>query len=169
MNEKNKILMILDNAFSPDLRVEKEISSLLQLGFKVDLICWNQDTDLSEYEDKGDVKVHRIKLHVDKQIGIKKILFLYKFFVLLKGYVKRKNINFDYLYVHDFLMLPIGVYFKKKYSTLLIYDAHEIYHLMEWEKYPNFISKIIYYIERKLINDLLIKYLIMCLILNIFI
>jgi hypothetical protein len=52
-------------------------------------------------------------------------------------------------------MLPLGIYFKYKYKNKLVYDAHEIYHLMEWEKYPNFISELIYFCERVLVKKLI--------------
>jgi hypothetical protein len=67
-----KILMILDNAYKPDLRVQKEINTLTGLGLYVDLICWDQDSDLQNFEKYDFFSIHRIKLKVEKQIGIKK-------------------------------------------------------------------------------------------------
>ncbi len=45
-------------------------------------------------------------------------------------------------------MLPVGVFLKFKFKIPLIYDAHEIYHIMEWEKYNSFIRNIIFLSER---------------------
>lgn len=147
-----KILMILDNAFKPDLRVQKEINTLTKLGLWVDLICWDQDSDLQNYEKFDSFAIHRIKLKVEKQIGVKKIFYVIKFFFEVKKYLNDANNRYDYIYVHDFLMLPLGIYLRHNFKKKLVYDAHEIYHLMEWEKYPSFISKLIYYFERVLVN-----------------
>lgn len=144
--------MILDNAFKPDLRVKKEIETITKMGFYIDLICWDQDSDLENFEDLRSYSIHRIKLKVEKQIGVKKLLYLYKFFTELKKYLSKNKTNYDYVYVHDFLMLPIGVYFKSKLKNKLVYDAHEIYHLMEWEKYPFVLGYFIYAVERYLIK-----------------
>lgn len=147
-----RILMILDNAFKPDLRVKKEIETLIGLGNYIDLVCWDQDSDLETHEVFEGYSIHRIKLKTERQIGIKKISFLYKFFKKVHDYLGQSNSKYDIIYAHDFLMLPLGLYFKRKYKSKLVYDAHEIYHLMEWEKYPNIISHLIYAVERLLIN-----------------
>lgn len=152
MDNKKKILMILDNAFYPDLRVKKEINSLIKLGFDVELICWDQEGELPEIEREANFIIHRIKIIAGKQQGIKKIFDLFKFFRKGINKIKSLNTSFDFFYIHDFLMLPLGVYLKFKNKKPLIYDAHEIYHLMEWEKYPPFLSKIIFFVEKKLIK-----------------
>ena len=146
------MLMILDNAFKPDLRVKKEIETLTKLGNKIDLICWDQDSNLQMHEDLEGYSIHRIKLKTERQIGIKKILYLYRFYKEVRSYFRKQSAEYDYVYAHDFLMLPIGLYFRKKFNCKLIYDAHEIYNLMEWEKYPNILSHFIYAVERLLIK-----------------
>lgn len=148
----NKILMILDNAFNPDLRVKKEIDTLNKMGNNVSLHCWDHDSDLPIEENFEQLSIKRIKIKAQKQLGLKKILYLLSFFKQLKSLLKKEKFDYDFIYVHDFLMLPIGVYLKFIYKTKLVYDAHEIYHLMEWEKYPDFISNLIYKFERILIN-----------------
>jgi hypothetical protein len=143
-----KILMILDNGFKPDLRVQKEINTLIKLGYSVELFCWDQDGDMPAEEHKNNFNISRIKLVVKKQQGVKKIIDLFKFFKLTIHKIKEKNVEADYIYVHDFLLLPFGVFLKFKFNKPLIYDAHEIYHLMEWEKYNPTIRNIIFQTEK---------------------
>lgn len=152
------ILMLLDNAFNPDLRVQKEINTLIQLGFNIDLYCWDQEGNLSENESYEKFKIHRIKVIAEKQQGIRKIIDLVKF-ILIAARIINKRKNFDFIYAHDFLMLPLGVYLKLKNKKSLIYDAHEIYHLMEWEKYPSVIRSLIFFTEKillKFVNELIV-------------
>lgn len=145
-----KILMILDNAYRPDLRVEKEINTLLKMGCKIDLICWDRGDDLKEFEECGSLRITRIKLFTRAQQGIKQITNLFRFYRICLIRIPKEEYNF--VYVHDFLMLPLGVILKRKLNCKLIYDAHEIYHLMDWEKYPSYISNTIFKVEKFFIN-----------------
>lgn len=140
--------MVLDNAFYPDQRVLKELGTLTSLNCKVDLFCWDQGSDLEKEEQRDKFKIFRIKIEVAKQIGSAKLKYLFKFYKeLLKELSSIEN-NYDFVYVHDFLLLPIGVILKYKYNLQLIYDAHEIYHIMEWEKYSAFIRNGMFFTER---------------------
>jgi len=147
-----KILMVLDNAFRPDQRVLKEIETLVSLGCKIDLYCWDHDSDLPEKEKRVGFDVTRIKIKVAKQIGVEKIKYLLKFYNQLSKKLKKEKQNYDFVYVHDFLLLPLGIFLKYRYNLKLIYDAHEIYHIMEWEKYPSYLRSFIFFTEKSLIK-----------------
>ncbi len=146
------ILMVLDNAFRPDQRVLKEIETLVSMDCKIDLYCWDHDSDLIEFEKRNGFNITRIKIKVAKQIGVEKLKYLLKFYKQLYKRLKNKNNKYDYIYVHDFLLLPLGILLKYKYKLKLIYDAHEIYHIMEWEKYPSYLRNLIFFTERNLIR-----------------
>jgi hypothetical protein len=147
-----KILMVIDNGFKPDLRVQKEINTLIKLGYTIALFCWDQEGDLPSTENKVGLTIHRIKLVVEKQQGIKKIFDLLKFYLKIYDKIKNQNEIYKYIYIHDFLLLPFGVLLKIKYKLPFIYDAHEIYHLMEWEKYNSLIRNAIFRTEKFLIK-----------------
>ena len=144
----SKILMFLDNGFKPDLRVEKEINTLIKLGFSVDLYCWDQEGNLPANERCYNFNIHRIEIVVEKQQGVKKTIDLLKFFLKAYKKVKNQKEHYNYIYVHDFLLLPFGTFLKFRLRLPLIYDAHEIYHLMEWEKYNPLLRNLIFEIER---------------------
>ena len=139
--------MVLDNGFKPDARVQKEIDTLVKLDYSVDLYCWDQDGDLPETENKTNFKITRIKLVVGKQQGLKKIKDLFIFYYKVYKKIEKQK-KYDFIYVHDFLLLPFGVFLKFKLNLPFIYDAHEIYHLMEWEKYNSFIRFLILTAEK---------------------
>ncbi|MCB0729822.1 MAG: glycosyltransferase [Ignavibacteriae bacterium] len=152
MIDREEILMLLDNAFNPDLRVQKEINSLINLGYKVDLFCWDQEGKLDKFEFLEKLNITRIRVLSEKQKGLKKIFDLIKFMKLALKQISQNKTKYSFIYAHDLLMLPLGLKFKKKYNAPLIYDAHEIYHLMEWEKYPPILRKTIFFIEKFLIR-----------------
>jgi hypothetical protein len=143
----SKILMVLDNGFKPDLRVQKEINTLIKLGYSVDLYCWDQVGDLPETENKPNFNISRIKLVVEKQQGLRKIKDLLKFYLKALKRIKNQK-KYDYIYIHDFLLLPLGVFLKFRLKVPFIYDVHEIYHLMEWEKYNSAIRTFIFLTEK---------------------
>ena len=147
-----KILMILDNAYKPDLRVQKEIETLNSLGLKVYLFCWDRDSDFPESLEKESLKIIRIKVKTKTQVGLAQIKMLFKFYYLLLKKIKEEKENFDYIYVHDFLMLPAGVFLKFQKRIPLIYDAHEIYHIMDWEKYNSVVRFLMFRMEIFLIS-----------------
>ncbi|MCP4970506.1 MAG: hypothetical protein GY932_07935, partial [Arcobacter sp.] len=68
-----KILMVLDNAYNPDLRVKKEIETLIKMGNSISLFCWDHDSDLPLKKKKKNFSITRIKIKAQKQLGIKKI------------------------------------------------------------------------------------------------
>jgi glycosyltransferase involved in cell wall biosynthesis len=140
--------MLSDNGYKPDLRVQKEINTLVKLGYLVDLYCWDQDGNLPEQENDRGFNIFRIKVVSGKQQGLKKIKDLIKFYFKAYDKIKMQKEEYSYVCVHDFLMLPIGVFLKFWLKLPLIYIALEIYHLMEWEKYNSLIRSMIFSTER---------------------
>ena len=134
------------------LRVKKEIETINTLGLKVYLFCWDRDSELPEFSEGKLLKIVRIKVKTKTQVGLAQIKNLYRFYHQLLKKLKEEKISFDFIYVHDFLMLPIGAYLKFIKKIPLIYDAHEIYHIMDWEKYNNFIRSLMFGAERFLIK-----------------
>jgi glycosyltransferase involved in cell wall biosynthesis len=142
------ILMLLDNAFKPDVRVQKEINTLLSLGCEIDLFCWDKGSNLPEHSVSDKLAITRIRVPAKSQQGLKQITNLLKFYREFKKRFKTNLKHYDLVYAHDFLMLPLGVYIKNIRKIQLVYDAHEIYHLMEWEKYNSIIRKFIQVTEQ---------------------
>lgn len=117
------ILMLLDNPFVSDLRVEKEARSLTEAGYRVTVLC-EQSADLPESEIRHGFNVVRM---------------LDSFFKhpLRAGYERKseeliENISARYsfraLHCHDVYMLLIGAKMKTANPSIhLIYDAHEYY------------------------------------------
>ena len=130
-SKKNKIIMIVDNQMVSDLRVEKEISSLIDyFSFEI-IVLAIQGEKLPEIEFKNGYEIHRILNPILKN-------------PLRKGYRKSLNntvskilkYDFNILHCHDYHMLIIGSEIKKIRNKIkLIYDAHE--YLRGWPLYLN--------------------------------
>jgi hypothetical protein len=148
-----KVLFLLNNEYRPDVRVKKEIESLIKLGFYIQLFCWDINCQLPKSENYNNFSIRRIQTPSKKQLGYKQLFYLLKFYLKFLITNFKKKIKFDIIHVHDLLLLPLAVLLKILYKKPLIYDAHEIYVFMEAKKFNKWILKIIQHIE-----CLLIKY-----------
>ncbi len=143
-NNKNmKILMLLESSFPPDIRVEKEVNSLIEAGFEVDLICSNSGTQTNISGWKG-MKIYRLPKK-NKLLILKSLIFTiqkdyYKFILTLL-----KNNYYDTIHVHDLKLVPTALEIKKTYDIKVIADFHENYPegVREWTKLTKGIKKII--------------------------
>ena len=133
-----RIAMLLDNPFQPDLRVLREAQSLSRAGYQVTIFAWDRDMrERPQQEVVDQIQVVRIRVKSERQMGKRQIPYylgyaMRAFWQVLWG-------KFDIVYCHDFLNLPIGVLLKIfRYlpkPVRLVYDAHEIYSIMEVDRY----------------------------------
>jgi len=140
------ILMILNQKFPPDIRVEKEIRVLRSYGYRV-IVAANE-----EGINKGDYEIIRIN-NLDNLV--RKIyfgLFFYSPFYLesiIKG-LKKKKVDLksiNYVHVHDLKWAYTGYKVSKKINAKLILDLHE--------NYPSALQS--YHFQRFSSNNIIIK------------
>jgi len=129
----HKVIMLLDNPFVSDARVEKEAIALINQGATVEVWC-EMNAELPLEEERNGIKIVR---------KIDPILYA----PLKKGYktalgtiadeIAKEKVSF--LHCHDFHMLTIGSEVKKRNNSIqLIYDAHE--YLKGWPFYQTSIN-----------------------------
>ena len=121
-----KILMILENTFPPDVRVEKEIKSLIEAGHQIVLACsspasnndeenWNGATIISE-------KMSRIIYK--SSVGCLHFPFYFNFWRKFLKSVFNKY-EFDAIHLHDLPLAKVAKEFSTKYKIPFILDLHE--------------------------------------------
>lgn len=134
--------MLLDNSFRPDLRVLREAKALTQAGLSVTIVAWDRDEecDLLAHEIRDGFEVVRVPVKSKRHLGVKQIIPYLRFAVRAIRYARRQKI--DIVHCHDLPDLPIGVLVKILKRVPLIYDAHEIYWIMDSLRYPKFISNL---------------------------
>lgn len=117
-----RIVMLLDNPFISDTRVEKEIGSFLNAGFMVSLIC-TEHNKLPVQENRGNLEIKRwigdYYLHpfsINYQRNINE---------LAQKIVSEK---FQIIHCHDMFLLHLAKRIKSlKPDSFLSYDAHEYF------------------------------------------
>lgn len=131
------IVMLLDNSFAPDMRVYKEARALVEAGHRVLIFAWDRDCLLGGREVKDGIEIVRVRTRSRYGLGIRQLWSLLLFY--LKVFPKLLSVKMDIIYCHDLLMLPMGIAVKILRFRKLIYDAHEIYWMMEEKKYSGFL------------------------------
>lgn len=122
-----KTCMILDTPFPPDIRVEKEVRSLIRKGYEVHLLCVGEK---NEFLKIGDIFVHRIV--IDKSSIYKRLLHtrpLLNFFHINYWQKKLLNLhykeNFSVFHAHDLTTSPYVLLAGQKADIPVILDMHE--------------------------------------------
>ena len=124
-----RILMVLDEAYPPDIRVENEASSLLRAGFEVALLSIAPDTRPIREICRG-VRVYRRR--IPKQVR-NKLRGLAGTIPLLTLYLDQQirrvygEYQFHALHMHDLHLLGGGLRAARRLGVPVIGDLHENY------------------------------------------
>jgi glycosyltransferase involved in cell wall biosynthesis len=121
-----KILMVLESDFPPDLRVENEISALVNAGHEVHIACFSRKKKI-RIPENIDFTIHKkyIPSLIHKaSVGALKFGLYHKFWkrFLVEIYAK---IQFDAVHVHDLPLAKVGYYLKRKFGVSFVLDLHE--------------------------------------------
>lgn len=120
----SKILMVLLGPFPPDVRVEKEVASLTEFGFDVDLLHYKSNASETNFNRSG------LKLIAVKPTNN----LVQKIFNELLGYNKPiisyiRNListgNYDYIHAHDLEAAYCSILAKSHNKVKVVADFHE--------------------------------------------
>ena len=158
--EKKKVVMLLDNAFDPDVRVAKEAQYLFDNNWNVEIVCLDKKNTFKSHEvdNYNGIKIKRIfcrREKITKLMNKYKIVnilkpiiyfwWLIKFISQAKKYLK--NEKYEMMHCHDYIMALIGVIFFK--DKIIVFDMHEDY-CDKKSKIKNYlIDKVVKFIQNK--------------------
>jgi glycosyltransferase involved in cell wall biosynthesis len=128
LKNKNKILMLLQGTFPPDIRLEKEIKSLSEAGYEVLVLCNQYDKNLNpEFEF---CRIERVKA-LFEAVRLNRIINFPIFFnPRFLYYVIKVTLNFkpSFIHSHDLPMMPIAILLGKLLLRKpIVFDMHENY------------------------------------------
>jgi len=118
------ILMILNQKFLPDRRVEKEYEVLIKQGYRVVVLASDEGHDSDKFEiirlrslNNLATKIRSKLFLVDERL-VKEIMYE----------LSSRNLNrIDYIHVHDLNWAFLGFELKKKLNSKVVLDLHENY------------------------------------------
>ena len=119
-----RILMLLENEYLRDSRVEKEVQSLFKAGYEIIVAAINQ-SNLPYEERRENCTVFRKTISgfiLKSSVGALKFPFYFNFW---RRYVNElfKKYKFDVIHIHDLPLAKVGIEMKKKYKTKLVLDS----------------------------------------------
>ena len=127
MPANKNILMISQALFPPDIRLEKEIKSLSEAGYKILVVCNQYDKELNPTFEYCEIK--RVNA-VFNSIKLNRIINFPIFFnprFLSKIYRAIVEFKPGFIHAHDLPMVPVALFFKKLFRIPVIFDMHENY------------------------------------------
>lgn len=122
-----RILMVLDHAFPPDIRVENEACSLIDAGFEVALLAVAPD-DRPTRDTYQGIRLFRDPIHKELR---NKMRGLAGTIPLLTWYLDRRirqihaAYPFDALHMHDLYLFGGGLRAGRKLGIPVVGDLHE--------------------------------------------
>ncbi|MCJ8290072.1 MAG: glycosyltransferase [Crocinitomicaceae bacterium] len=126
--KKTKILVILDNGFDPDIRVNNEIKILQHAGYEITLLCFAFNSKVYSQNEAYTI----IRVPIKK--SYKNRLFFFASWLPFYTNLWSKHIinelnngDFDLIYAHDLYMIaPVHKSLEKlKSKTKFVIDLHE--------------------------------------------
>lgn len=119
--------MLSQTIFPPDIRLEKEIKSLSEFGYKITVICnkfeRNSDKDF-EYCKIERLSTPFFNVRFNKVINFP-IFFNPRYFSKVLGFIIKNSP--EYIHAHDLPMVPLALSMKFLFGIPVIYDMHENY------------------------------------------
>lgn len=132
MSEK-KIVFLRSNPVDPDPRVEKEINSLLKLGYKVIILAWDREHNYKIKEaylnlNNGNVKIYRFGIKSTYGGGVKNnLLPLLLFQMRLVEFLYKFRKKYDIIHACDFDTAYVSFKMSKFLNKKFIYDIFDYY------------------------------------------
>jgi glycosyltransferase involved in cell wall biosynthesis len=123
-----KVLMILDEEFPPDSRVEKEALSLVGQGYKVTIACYTI-SERPSFEIYKGIAIRRMKISRFTYKLSAACLVIPYYFWRWQLFLNKltKEIKPDIIHVHDLPLAKLGIKLKKKTHSKVVLDQHEYY------------------------------------------
>jgi glycosyltransferase involved in cell wall biosynthesis len=132
--------MLLDTEFPPDIRVENECQSLIDVGHEVHILSYNFGSRLSFEQYKG-IQIHRFRIAkqlAKKMLGLLNQIPLYRFIWTKEVTKILRSQSFDAIHIHDLPLCCLIDCIKRKHTLTVTADMHENYpYLVAEQPYMN--------------------------------
>ena len=127
MGKKKRILMVLESNFPGHVRVDKEVNSLYEAGFIIDVATCSRSSNVSY---KTNFKWGTVySKHISK-IGYKlsalalTVPYYFNFWESFLSKIIESN-EYDYIHLHDLPLIKVVNKLSKKHSIPFVSDLHE--------------------------------------------
>lgn len=151
MPDPPHVLFLRSNPIDPDPRVEKSAAALAGAGYIVSVLGWDRTSRLDKEITVGGVGITRLGIRANYGTGLRNLpaLIRWQWGCLIWLIRHRRDINI--IHACDFDTLIPALILKLFWKKVVVYDIFDFYadHL---RLTPNWIKKIVRYLETKSIN-----------------
>lgn len=146
MDRMKRVLMVLENEFPTDDRVEKEIESLQRIGYEVSIavLTFTNRPSVESYKGYTIYRKQVTPLFYKTSAAILIFPFYFMFWMrFLKSILTQKK--YDVIHIHDLPLSKVGYRLAKKFNMKLVCDQHEYYSnwIVRTKHYNTSLGKII--------------------------
>ncbi|MCA0970974.1 glycosyltransferase [Halobacillus litoralis] len=142
------VVMVLFKDITYDARVKREARAIAEAGHKVYIYCLFVDFNIPTPRLHDNINIIRIPLQIKRMRrlnGRKKPVIRYlnsgvklykdllatkQFYNYLQKDLLTRDLDIHVIHCHDLNTLQFGTKLKKKFKSILVYDAHEIFNEM---------------------------------------
>jgi len=130
-----KVVMLLDNHYAPDRRVEYELALLTRAALATRVVAWDRRSVVTSDHHAAQAEIVRFNVPAPPGGGVRSGIAMLKFaWRIWKGRAELLR-EAAVLVVHDIYLLPLGWFLSRIEGLPLVYDAHEEYARMEATRY----------------------------------
>lgn len=145
----DRVEILFERAYNPDPRVQRVSSALSDAGYDVRILAWDRSGSLPPVERDGDVEIRRVGPLSRDGRGIAQLAPLIRAVARYVPLIRARRPGI--LHAVDLPMLVVALVIAPFVGRpVIVYDAFEIYAVMETGKYPRPLIWLIAAMERLL-------------------
>jgi glycosyltransferase involved in cell wall biosynthesis len=135
--------MLFGSAHGPDVRVRRISQALTGAGYAVRVLAWDRGELLPRVDRDGAVEVRRVRVASYYDRGWSQVFFISRAILRYIPHILRRPP--DVLHAIDLPMLLAAILIAPLTGRrpLIVYDAFEIYAILESHKYPRWVLRLI--------------------------
>jgi glycosyltransferase involved in cell wall biosynthesis len=144
-----RIDVLFERAHQPDPRLQKETRALAEAGHRVRVLAWDRTGRLPRRDDDAGVQIVRSRVASYDGRGARQLLYLAR---AVAGWMPLIRADRpDVLHAVDLPMLVAAIAIAPFAGRpRIVYDAFEVYSIMERHKYPRWLLRAVAVLERYL-------------------
>ena len=138
-----RVDMLFGSAHGPDVRVRRISHALADAGYSVRILAWDRAEKLPKVDRDGSVEVRRVHVASYHDRGWSQVFFLGRAVLRYVPHMLRRPP--DIIHAIDLPMLLAAILIAPLTGRRprIVYDAFEIYAILESHKYPRWLLRLI--------------------------
>ena len=138
-----RVDMLFGSAHRPDVRVRRVSQALASAGYEVRILAWDRNERLPRVDADGPVQVRRVHVASYHDRGWSQVFFLTRAVARYIPHILRRPP--DIVHAIDLPMLLAAIVLAPLTGRRprIVYDAFEIYAILEAHKYPRWVLRTI--------------------------